>query len=70
MNTRNYFIIDENSKDYKKIKDIKGVVKKYSLKYYWIIYNANNFISTEVPIHLNILRSNNTNLRKSLRNRY
>lgn len=66
LNTRNYFIIDENSKDYKKIKDIKGVVKKYSLKYYWIIYNANNFISTEVPIHLNILRSNNTNLRKSL----
>lgn len=66
LNTRNYFIIDKNSKDYKKIKGIKGVVKKYSLKYYWIIYNANNFISTEAPIHLNILRSNNTSLRKSL----
>lgn len=65
-NTKNYFVIDENSKDYEKIKNIKGVVKKYSLKYYWIIYNANNFISTEAPIHLNILRSNNSNLRKSL----
>lgn len=65
-NTKNYFVIDKNSKDYEKIKNIKGVVKKYSLKYYWIIYNANNFISTEVPIHLNILRSNNSNLRKSL----
>lgn len=64
-NTKNYFIISEDSPDYQKIKDNKGVVKKYSLKYYWLIYNANNFISTEAPIHLNILRSNNKSLRKS-----
>ena len=65
-NTKNYFIISEDSADYPKIKDNKNVVKKYSLKYYWLIYNVNNFISTEAPIHLNILRSNNTALRKSI----
>lgn len=65
-NIKNYFVISEDSEDYKKIKDNKGVVRKYSLKYYWLIYNANNFISTEAPIHLNILRSNNSSLRKSI----
>ena len=65
-NSKNFFVISEDSPDYQKIKDNPGVVKKYSLKYYWIIYNANNFISTEAPIHLNILRSNNASLRKSL----
>lgn len=64
-NTRNYFIIDENSEDYQKIKDNPGVVKKYSFKYYWVIYNANNWIATEAPSHLNIIRSNNGILRKA-----
>jgi len=64
-NSKNYFVIDENSEDYKKIKNESNVVRKYSLKYYWILYNASNFISTEAPIHLNILRSNNKILRKS-----
>jgi len=63
--TKNYFVIDKESKDYKKIKNQKNVVKKYSLKYYWLIFNVSNFISTEAPIHLNILRSNNSALRKS-----
>lgn len=63
--TKNYFIIDKDSKDYEKIKKQKNVVKKYSLKYYWLIFNVSNFISTEAPIHLNILRSNNSALRKS-----
>lgn len=65
-NTRNYFIIDENSDDYEKIKNTKGVLKKFSLKYYWAIYNALNCIANEVPLHLNILRSNNKILRKCL----
>ncbi len=63
--TKNYFIIDKNSEDYAKIKNEKNVVKKYSVKYYWLVFNASNFISTEAPIHLNILRSNNTALRRS-----
>lgn len=64
--SKSYFVIDGNSEDYLKIKNEKNVVKKYSLKYYWLVFNANNFISTEAPIHLNILRSNNTALRKSI----
>jgi CDP-glycerol glycerophosphotransferase (TagB/SpsB family) len=63
--TKNYFIIDKDSEDYAKIKHEKNVVKKYSVKYYWLVFNASNFISTEAPIHLNILRSNNTALRRS-----
>ena len=62
---KNYFVIDKNSPDYEKIKSDKNVVKKYSLKYYWLVFNASNFISTEAPIHLNIIRSNNGPLRKS-----
>lgn len=65
-NAKNYFIISKDSNDYEKIKENKNVVKKYSLKYYWLVYNASNFISTEAPIHLNILRSNNRALRKSI----
>lgn len=64
-NSKNYFVIDPNTEDYQRIKSEKNVVKKYSLKYYWLVYNVSNFISTEAPIHLNILRSNNTALRKS-----
>ncbi len=64
--SKDYFIITKDSVDYERIKDNKNVVPKYSMKYYWLIYNANNFISTEAAIHLNILRSNNTALRKSL----
>lgn len=64
-NTRNYFVIDEKSKDYDKIKNNPDVVKKYSFKYYWVIYNASNWIATEAPSHLNIKRSNNGTLRKA-----
>lgn len=63
--SNNYFIIDEQSNDYDRIKNEINVVKKYSAKYYWLVFNANNFISTEAPIHLNILRSNNKALRRS-----
>ena len=62
----NYFIITEESPDYETIKDNKNVVKKYSLKYYWLVYNANNCISTEAPIHLNIKKTNNNDLRRTL----
>ena len=48
------------------IKDFKFVVTKFSLKYYWLIYNANSFISSDAPLHLNIIRSNNKFLRRRL----
>lgn len=63
--SKNYFVIDEHSEDYEKIRNEKNVIKKYTAKYYWLIFNAHNFISTEAPIHLNILRSNNKSLRRS-----
>ena len=65
-NSKNYFVITEDSPDYELIKNYKFVVKKFSLKYYWLIYNANNCISSDAPLHLNIIRSNNKFLRKSL----
>ena len=63
--TKNFFIIDKDTPDFEKIKNEKNVVKKYSIKYYWLVFNCSNFIATEAPIHLNILRSNNKALRKS-----
>ncbi|MCI9137230.1 MAG: hypothetical protein HFH48_06660 [Lachnospiraceae bacterium] len=63
--SRNYYIIDEHSEDYQRIKKEKNVVRKYSLKYYWLLYRVNYYISTEAPAHLNILRSNNKYFRKS-----
>lgn len=58
-NSKCYYVISPESPDYEKIKTVKGVVKKYSFKYYWLLYNVSNYISTEAPAHLNILRSNN-----------
>lgn len=63
--SRNYFVIDKNVEDYQKIKNDKNVVKKYTFKYYWLIYNASWFIASEVPSHLNILRSNNKYFRRA-----
>lgn len=63
---RNYFVIDENSKDYNNIKQDKYVVKKYSFKFYWLFYNTSYFIASEVPSHLNVLRSNNKYFRKAI----
>lgn len=64
-NSKNYFVIDELSDDYQAIKGEKNVVRKYSLKYYWLLYRVNYYISTEAPAHLNIVRSNNKYFRKS-----
>ena len=64
--TKNYFIIDKTSDYYDEIKKYKFVIPKYSLKYYWLIYNANTFIATETQMHANILRSNNKFLRKNI----
>ena len=63
--TKNYFIIDPNTEDYKKIKQYKNVVKKYSLKYYWLLYNSTSFIASEAPTHVNIIRSNNKYFRRA-----
>lgn len=64
--SNSYFIIDENSPDFAKISCTPNIVKKYSLKYYWLLYTASSYISTESPTHINVIRSNNHYFRKSI----
>lgn len=59
----NYFIINSKSEDYDRIRQDKNVIAKYSAKYYWLLYRADNAITTEAPAHLNILRSGNKHIR-------
>lgn len=64
--SKNYFVINENCDDYKKIYNVKNVVKQFSFKYYFYIFLADNLITTEATMHVNILRSNNAVLRKEI----
>lgn len=52
--TKAYFIIDKNSKDYKKIKEKHGklIVEKYSFRHYLYIYISSYFISSELSNHV------------------
>ncbi len=64
--TRCYFILDKNTPDYQRLGKEKGVVAKYSLKYYWLLFNVNYYISSEAPSHLTLMNSNNRYLRWNL----
>lgn len=64
-NSKSYFIISKDSEDYEKIKDIPNVVPKYSFKYYRLMFSVSNFISTDAPSHLTVLRSNNKYIRRT-----
>lgn len=64
--SRNYFILSDKSLQWNELSKHKNVVKKYSWKYYFLLYTANNFIATEGSSHLNIIRSVNIYLRKTL----
>ncbi len=66
----NYFILDPASSDYERIKDLPGVVAKYSKEYYKLLYRANHLIATEAPAHLSVLRTNNPVLRRLLMEDY
>lgn len=61
-----YFVIDKHAPDYQRIKHNPNVVKQYSPKYYRLLFRANSYISTETPVHLNNLRSNNKYFRRTL----
>lgn len=59
-NSLNFYIVNENSVDFERLKNNKNVIRQYSWKYYWIIFSANAFISTETPDgHVSVLRSKN-----------
>lgn len=64
--TRCYFILDRHCPDYQRLGKEKGVVAKYSLKYYWLLFNVNFYISSEAPSHLTLMNSNNRYLRWNL----
>ena len=64
VKSRNYFIMDETAVDYEKIKNVPHVIKKYSLRYYWIVFSCDWFISTDTPSHISVIRSNNYWIRK------
>lgn len=64
--SKNYFIINKNSDYYENISKYKFVITQFSLKYYILYYMSDNFISTEAPLHVTIMRSNNKIFRKKL----
>ncbi|USD41335.1 CDP-glycerol glycerophosphotransferase family protein [Vibrio sp. SCSIO 43135] len=61
-NTRAYFIIDDLSK----LSEHEYALKKYSVKYYFHTYLAMTYISTEAPMHINILQSANRTLKRNV----
>ena len=65
-NSKNYFILDSRSESWEKLSGNANVIEKYSWKYYWLLYTADNFISTETSSHLNVHRAVNYYVRKAL----
>lgn len=65
-NSRNYFILDSRSGQWKQLSGEKNVVEKYSWKYYWLLYTADHLISTETSSHLNVHRALNPYVRRAL----
>lgn len=63
--SKNYYIIRDMALIYESIKKEKGVVRNFTLHSYWLMYRANNVIATEVPQHMNILRSGNKYARRA-----
>ena len=63
---KSFFIIDRESEDYPRICHEKNVLRKYSLRYYWVVYRADVYVGTEVPTHLSLIRSNNTAIRRRI----
>ena len=61
-----YFLINRDSADYERLKENPRVVPQFSAKYYWLLFRASSYISTEAPTHLSVLRSNNRYFRKSI----
>ncbi len=67
--TKAYFIIDKNSKDYKKIKEKHGkyIVEKYSFRHYLYIYLSKYFISSELSNHVMNTRLYITSLNEEIK---
>lgn len=64
--SRNYFVLDKDAEKWEELSKYKNVIRRYSFKYYVLLYLAQNFISTETSSHLNVHRSINRYVRKTL----
>lgn len=64
--SRNYFILDKKSELWPELKKHKNVVARFSWRYYFLLYSAQNYISTETSSHLNVHRAINPYVRKTL----
>lgn len=62
----NYFILDDKSPQWDELSRQQNVIRKYSKKYYELLYRADCFISTETSSHLNVHRAVNKYVRKAL----
>lgn len=69
-NAKCYYILDECSEAWKptlkRVQNKNFLVKKWSLKYYYLLYRSTVNIGTEAPLHLNLLHIVNTVLRFKL----
>ncbi|GAA2177151.1 hypothetical protein GCM10009847_01920 [Leucobacter tardus] len=59
-----FFVIDASSPDAARVLRHPHAIRKFSWRYYWAIYRADTYVGTEIPTHLNLLRSNNGWLRR------
>ena len=64
--SKHYFILNKTSPYFTALQDDPLVVPNFTLKAYWLIFRANVSITTEAPLHVNILRGNNRPLRLAL----
>lgn len=64
--TRNYFILDKHAEEWESLSKQRHVIERYSLRYYWLLYVSDCFISTETSSHLNVHRAVNKYVRKAL----
>ena len=64
--SKHYFILNKTSPYFPALQDDPLVVPNFTLKAYWLIFRANVSITTEAPLHVNILRGNNRPLRLAL----
>jgi len=63
--TRNYYIITKSKENQQFFKH-KNVIAKHSFLYYILLFASSRIISTEAPTHLNLLRTKNKHIKKSI----
>lgn len=63
--SENYYLMDASSPDYERIRDVKNVLRKFSLPYYWAVFRSDYFISTDTPTHVGLIRPNNRWVKKA-----